>query len=122
VDKLADRKDAVAKMVAAKLFPNPPDAVLTPEELKMLYLYPPYSTKLRSVALKMASAWSVEWKDVIAASKSLGFLSDVDTLGDKWKTYNWWTDVTTGNGALPADSTKVFHYHPIALILQMAYR
>jgi hypothetical protein len=122
VDKMADRKEAIEKLAEAKLFPKPPDGVLTAEELKSLYLYPPYSTALRSAAVKMPSAWSVDWKTVLPASKTLGFLTDADAKGDDWKSYSWWDDVKSGKGALPADKTAVFHYHPIALILQLAYR
>jgi hypothetical protein len=121
-DKLADRKEAVSTLSGALFFPAPPNGVLTAGELKALYQYPPYSTRLRSALVKMPSAWSAEWKDVLAAPKSLQFLPDAETLGNKWSTYNWWSDVKAGNGALPADSTQIFHYHPIALLLQMAYR
>jgi hypothetical protein len=122
VAKLADRKDAVKTLAGATLFPAPPDGVLTAEELKRLYLYPPYSTALRSALVTMPSCWSVDWKTAVSGSKSLGFLADPDTMTDDWKSYNWWEDVKTGKGKLPSDDTKVFHYHPIALILQLAYR
>jgi hypothetical protein len=121
-NKLADRKDAITVLSDAKLIQQPPDGVLTAEELRAMYLHPPYSNALRSALVKMPSTWSVDWKAVVTAAKSLGFLADADAIADDWKSYNWWDDVKSGKGALPADNTAVFHYHPIALILQLAYR
>jgi len=71
--------------------------------------------------VKMPSAWSVDWKQAFAAAKPLGFMEDAarDALGTAFKDYSWWDDAKAGN-ALPASAT-VYHYHPIALVLALAY-
>ena len=69
----------------------------------------------------MPSAWSLDWQTALSGATSLGFLDDPGSLGGEWNKFRWWTDVKAGKGKLPADSTAVYHYHPIALILQIAY-
>ena len=120
--KFADRKAIVAKLVDdAKLLPKPQDGVLIADEVKNVYSLPPYYAKLRSAVVKMPSAWAVDWKPALSAPKSLGFLADPDALAAKWNDQRWWDGVKAGKGKLPADSSVLYHYHPIALILQLAY-
>lgn len=120
---IADRKTVVSKLVNdAKVLPKTQDGVLTPAEIKDIYSHPPYYAKLRSVCVKMPSAWSVDWQAALASATSLSFLADPDTLAAAWKTLNWWDGVKSGKGKLPADPAAIYHYHPIALILQLAYR
>ncbi len=121
--KIADRKAIVSKLIKdAKLLPAVQDGVLTPAEIKQIFANPPFYTKLRSVSLKMPSAWSVKWEDAFAAATSLSFLDDPNALGTAWDKLNWWDGVKSGKGKLPADPAAIYHYHPIALILQLAYR
>jgi hypothetical protein len=121
--KIADRKAIVSKLINdAKLLPAVQDGVITPDEVKQIFANPPFYPKLRSVSLKMPSAWSVKWEDALAAATSLSFLDDPNALGTAWDKLNWWDGVKPGKGKLPADPTAIYHYHPIALILQLAYR
>jgi hypothetical protein len=124
IKKVADRKAVIAALSddAAALIPKMPDGVAKPEDIQALFLNPPYFAKLRSAQVKMPSAWSVDWKQAFKDAKSLGFLSDADALGDAWNKYTWWKEVKAGKGSLPAEPKEVFHYHPIALILQLAFR
>jgi Putative peptidoglycan binding domain len=118
----ADRKAIVAKLVDdAKLLPKPQDGVLIADEVNNVYSFPPYYAKLRSAVVKMPSAWAVDWKPALSGAKSLGFLTDPDALAAKWNDLRWWDGVKTGKGRLPADPSVLYHYHPIALILQLAY-
>ena len=121
VGKFADRKAIVANLVdVAKLLPKPQDGVLTAGDVKLLYGLPPYYPKLRSAAVKMPSAWAVDWKAALSGPKSLGFLADASALGEKWNDLRWWEGVKAKHTALP-DGASVYHYHPIALLLQLAY-
>lgn len=119
-NKVLDRKEVVAALVKAKLLPEPHDGVLKASELKAIVAAPPYHANLRSVVLKMPSAWSLEWKDALKAPKSLGFLKHPDEVGRAWDKYNWWKEVKDDKGKLPANPKEIFHYHPVALILQIA--
>ena len=120
--KLADRKAVLEALSgdSAKLLPQAPDGVMTTKELAAVYSGPPYAAGLRSTQLKMPSAWSVEWKKALTDAKLYGF-GDTDTLGTAWETYNWWKAVKDGKGNLPASPDTLYHYHPIALIMQLAY-
>lgn len=71
--------------------------------------------------VKMPSAWSVDWKPALSGPKSLGFLSNPDDIAAKWNDLRWWDEVKAGKAKLPADPSALYHYHPIALILQLAY-
>jgi hypothetical protein len=108
-------------MVKAGLFPQPPDSVLLESELKELVAKPPYQTKLRSAVVKTPSAWSIDWKDALKQAKCFGFMKDQerDALGDAFNRYRWWDEVKAGNPL--TGSETVFHFHPITLILQIAY-
>lgn len=119
--KVADRKEIIASLVKAKLLPEPPDGVLLDGEVKDLFANPPWNTGLRSAVVKMPSLWSVDWKKALKDAKCFGFMKDPDRdgLGDAFNQYKWWDDAKASN-ALPA-SEAVFHYHPIALIMQLAY-
>jgi hypothetical protein len=120
--KMAEMKAIVAKLTTdAKLLPQTQDGVLTSAEVKQIYSSPPYFARLRSAVVKMPSAWSLDWQTALSGATSLGFLDDPGSLGGEWNKFRWWTDVKAGKGKLPADSTAVYHYHPIALILQIAY-
>jgi len=120
--KLANRKECVKALVDKKLIPEFPDGVVLESELKRLYEKPPYYTRLRSVILNMQNLWAVDWKKTLKDGGCYGFLQD-DTLekaGTAFNEYAWWTDVNTQKGDLPADKS-VFHYHPISLIVQIAF-
>jgi murein DD-endopeptidase MepM/ murein hydrolase activator NlpD len=121
--KIADRKAIVAALVKAGLLPQPPDGVLLEADLKELYARGPYYARLRSAVVEMPSAWSVDWSRAFQQSKPLGFLKDDarDALARAFKDYNWWDQVRAVDRALPASPT-VFHYHPIALILAVAFQ
>ena len=120
-EKIAERKEVIAKLVAAKLLPQPLDGVLLESELNGIITRPPFNRQLRSAVLHMPSAWSFDWKDALKA-KCFSFMKDDarDALAMDWNNYSWWKAVKDGKGKLPADE-KVYHYHPIALILQLAY-
>ena len=120
--KMAEMKAIVAKLTTgANLLPQTQDGVLTAAEVKKIYSSPPYYAQLRSAEIKMPSAWSLDWQAALSGATSLGFLDDPSSLGGEWKKFQWWDDVKSGNGQLPADPTAIYHYHPIALILQIAY-
>jgi putative peptidoglycan binding protein len=120
--KIADRRAIAAELVAAKLLPAPPDGVLLDQEIKAL-VADPGRGRLRSVVVKMESAWSVDWKDAFAKSPTFGFMKDADrdALGDAFNAYRWWGDAKAGAKAGMPGAAVVFHYHPIVLLLQMAY-
>jgi len=79
-----------------------------------------YRELLRAVVLKMPSAWSVDWKTGLTTPACLSFIKRPTDLGDAFNDYAWWNDVKADGADLPASST-VFHYHPIAALLAMAY-
>lgn len=115
--KAADRGAATAALVAKSLLSEAPDKVMLPEDVQAAGKNP-NSWGYRSVVLKAPSAWSVDWKAAIGAATSLTFLKEPDKLGDAFNEYRWWSDASASN-ALPG-SNVVFHYHPIALLLQLA--
>ena len=120
--KVADRKEITAALVAAKLFTPPPDGVLLDAEIEAIGADPSRG-RFRSAVLKMESAWSLDYKAAFKASKTFGFLPDAtrDALGDAFQEYAFWKDAKAGaKGAMPGAPT-VFHYHPIVLLLAMAY-
>jgi len=123
-NEIADRKKVIAALVEKNLLPQPPDGVMLEAELKALFAKPPWHARLRSVDLKMPSVWSnsVDWKAAFKQAKCFGFLEDSkrDALGDTCNKYRWWQQVKDDKGALPVSET-VHHYHPIALILAIAY-
>jgi hypothetical protein len=120
--KLADRKAMTALLVAAKLFPAPPGGVLLDAEIKALGEDPSVG-RLRSAVLKMDSAWSVDWKAAFSSSSTLTFMKDADrdALGDAFNAYRWWADAKAGAKAGMPAAPLVYHYHPIVMLLQMAY-
>jgi hypothetical protein len=115
---LADRKALVAKLIDKKLLSPPPDKVLLAEDLNKEQDL--YRELLRAVVLKMPSAWSVDWKTGLTTPACLSFIKRPTDLGDAFNDYAWWNDVKADGADLPASST-VFHYHPIAALLAMAY-
>lgn len=116
----SDRKKLTDKLSTAKLAPETPDKVLLPEDLtgagKAAGLF-----ARRSAILKMQSAWSLDWAATLNAPP-LSFLGDVPkgTVGTDSNDYRWWADANPC-GHLPA-SDVVFHYHPIALLVQIAFK
>ena len=79
--------------------------------------------RFRSAVLKMESAWSLDYKSAFAASPTFGFMKDADrdALGDAFNKYAWWKDAkAAAKGAMPG-GTMLFHYHPVVLLLAMAY-
>jgi len=121
VTKVADRNDLVTKLVGAGSIMVPVDGVLLDTDLDALRKDPGRG-RLRSVVLKMTSAWSLDWKDAFSKSTTFGFMKDAvrDAMGDNENKYRFWADVKSGKGSLPA-SEIVFHYHPITLLLQIAF-
>jgi hypothetical protein len=119
--KIADRKEVISTLVNSKLLPQYPDGVILENELKEIFLKGPYNFPFRSVLLKSPNLWSVDWKKAFEEASCYGFMKDNerDALGKAFNKYNWWKDVKNGGGALP-DSTVVYHYHPISMILQLA--
>lgn len=120
--KIADRKEAIAALIKAKLLPSLPNDVILEKELKDIVSNGPYNTHLRSVALTCQNGWAVDWKKALKDAKCYGFMKDTDrdALGDAFNEYSWWKEVAKVDGALP-DSDVVYHYHPIALLLQIAH-
>lgn len=114
--KAADRAAATAALAAKSLLVEAPDKVMLQEDVFAAGKNP-NSWAYRSVILKAPNAWSVDWKAAIGAATSLTFLQAPDTLGGALNDYGWWSDAS-GGGALPG-SNVVFHYHPIALLLQL---
>lgn len=117
---LADRKEVISTLVKAKLLPQPTDGVLLHDELKVIVSKEPYNIRLRSAVLKCRSPWATDWKQALKDAKCYGFLkdSDRDALGDVYNKYSWWEEIKKIDGLLPA-SDVVYHYHPIALLLQI---
>jgi hypothetical protein len=119
--KVADRKEVTSKLTAAKLIKKPVDDVLLDADLEAIQRDPDRG-RFRSAVLKMPSAWALDWKDALSKSTSFSFMKDADrdALGDAFNKYRFWADVKSGKGALPGSET-VFHYHPITLLLQIAF-
>lgn len=117
--KVADRKAVTEALMDKELLASPPDGVLLATDLKNPD-QDPNRNALRSVVLKMQSAWDLDWKEALKEAESLSFMKDTprDTLGDNFNAYRWWPDVKT-DGKLP--SSTVYHFHPIVLLLQIAY-
>ena len=120
--KAADRKEAVDALVKAQALPQPTDGVLLESELGSIIGKAPYGPLLRSTTLSAASHWAVDWDAALQQATCFGFLADTDrkALATAFNTYSWWADVKSQQGAIPAPET-IYHYHPIALILQIAY-
>jgi peptidoglycan hydrolase-like protein with peptidoglycan-binding domain len=120
VDKLADRKEITDALVKAKLFTAPADGVLLDPEIKALAT-DPNRGRFRSVVLKTENTWAINWKDALKASKTLGFMKDADrdALATAFMDYQWWPAAASGKG-MPSGPV-LYHYHPIVILLQMAY-
>jgi hypothetical protein len=118
--KAADRQAIVIELTGKKLLAPPTDKVLLQEDLEMKG-EDPQTWPLRSVILKMPNAWSFDWKPALSTPECLTFLKDVDRdkRADDFNEYRWWADAKPG-GFLP-DSETVFHYHPIAFLLAIAF-
>ncbi len=118
--KAADRKAITEALVAKKLLASYDDSVLLDADLQAAGA-DPNNFLLRSAVLNSPSAWSIDWKAALAAATPLSFLKvvDRDKLGDDFNKYSWWTEAKPG-GLLPA-SEVVFHYHPIAFLVQLAH-
>ncbi len=116
----ADRKKLAEKLATAKLAPETPDKVLLPEDLTGTGTAAGLLAR-RSAILKMASAWSADWAAALNAPP-LSFLDDgpKGTLGSDGNDYRWWAAANPSGHLPPSDS--VFHFHPIALILQIAFK
>ncbi|MFO0762536.1 MAG: peptidoglycan-binding domain-containing protein [Byssovorax sp.] len=120
--KVADRKEITDMLVAAKLMVKPPDGVLLDDEINAIGA-DPNRGRFRSAVLKMESAWSFDYKSAFKSAKMMGFMPDADrdALGDAFKDYAFWSDAKAGaKGSMPGSPT-VFHYHPIVLLLAMAF-
>jgi hypothetical protein len=119
-DKHADRQDLVLKLLDKNLVAGSLDKVLLHDDVQA-DARDPYGPGMRSVILKMKSAWSLDWKSALSSAPSLSFLKegDVNTLGTNFNDYAWWSQAAAG-GKLPG-SDVVFHYHPIAFLLAIAF-
>lgn len=117
--KVADRKAITTALINAALL-VPPELVLMDEDVEAL-AKDPSRGRFRSVVLKMESAWSINWKATLKASTTLSFMKDADrdALAASFMDYQWWPAAASGK-AMPASPT-LFHYHPIVILLQMAY-
>jgi hypothetical protein len=117
--KSADRKAMVKALLDKKLLDAYDDQVLLDSDLQVDG-GDPDQWLLRSVALKMPSAWSVDWKAALKAATPLSFMKDTDrdALGDMFNKYTWWKDAKASN-LLPGSET-VYHFHPIAFLIQLA--
>jgi hypothetical protein len=115
--KAADRKVVSAACVEKKLLVEAPDKVLLADDV-LASGKNPNAWACRAVALKMPSAWQLDWKAAIAAAPGLSFLKEPDKIGDAFNEYRWWADVS-GAGMLPG-SEIVYHFHPIAFALFIA--
>ena len=120
---LADRKAAVTALADQGLLPELPGGVIKAAELKAVIAADHQGPLLRNVVLHGHSAWALDWKQALQQAASFGHLADDarDALGDAFNEYRWWAGVAADEGQLPA-AKKVYHYHPIALCLQLAYR
>jgi hypothetical protein len=118
VDNLADRKKLVANLLRSNLLSRPPDSVLLPADLTEEQDV--YRELLRTVILKVASAWSADWTSVLAAPDCLAAVPELSDLGKAFSDYSWWNDAKSSGADLPA-GLSVYHYHPIAALLAMAY-
>ena len=121
-DKVADRRELTKALVAAKLLINPPDGVLLEEDTKAL-AESADRAKFRSAVVKMKSPWAINWKNALAQSTTFGFMKDADrdAIAAQLLDYQWWAAAKTDAGdKMPADA-PLFHYHPLALILQLAH-
>ena len=120
--RVVDRKEITNMLIVSHIFPIPPDGVLLDLEIDKIG-DEPNRGRFRSVILKMESAWSFDYKSAFKAAPMFGFMPDKerDALGDAFHDYAWWSDAKAGaKGMMPAAPT-VFHYHPIVLLLQIAY-
>jgi hypothetical protein len=120
--KVADRKEITKALVAAHLLSNPIDGVLADTDIEGIST-DPHRGRFRSAVLKMESAWSLKYKDAFTASTTFSFMknADRDALGDAFQEYAFWADAkAAAKGSMPA-APVVHHYHPIVLLLQMAY-
>ncbi|MBT3289267.1 MAG: hypothetical protein HN380_18125 [Victivallales bacterium] len=120
--KAADRKEAVDALIKARVLPQPTDGVLLESELQSIIGKAPYGALLRSTTFRAASHWAVDWDAALKQAACFGFLKDTDrdALAKAFNTYSWWADVKKQQGAIPAPET-IYYYHPITLILQIAY-
>ena len=118
VDNLADRKKMVANLLRNKLLARPPDSVLLPADLTEEQ--DTYRELLRTVILRVASLWSADWKSVLTTPDCLAAVPNLSDLGKAFNDYSWWNDAKSGGADLPA-GLSVYHYHPIAALLAMAY-
>ena len=105
-------------MLVKKLLSRPPDNVLLPADLTQEQ--DTYREPLRGVALKMPSVWSADWKSALTMPDCLEAVPGLSDLGKAFNDYSWWNDAKSGGADLPA-TPIVFHFHPIAALLAMAY-
>jgi hypothetical protein len=116
---VTNRKGLYDLLLAKKLVAEEAAGVILPTDIS-----PPGASvdpaRLRSAIVKTKSAWDLDWKVLLAASPTLGFMKTGprNTMGDNMNLYRWWPTVA-GNAGLPA-SGALLHYHPITLLLQLA--
>jgi hypothetical protein len=112
-NSVCDRRALVQKLLDKNLLAPPPDKVLLEEDVQAKQ-EDIFQELLRSVILKMPSAWSMDWKAALPNSDCLKFMDNAATLGGAFNDYRWWNDLKAN---LPAPT--VFHFHPIGAILAM---
>jgi len=119
--EVADRQAITNALITAGVLVEPRDRVLLDADIRRPGTNP-HARDLRSVILNTPSAWKLDWVAALAGPQSLGFMSEADrnTLAAQFSEYQWWTEVADGSGDLPG-SEAVHHYHPIALLLHIAY-
>jgi hypothetical protein len=118
----ADRRAAVNALLTAKVIAEPPDKVLLSADLDgrqddIL------RDKLRSVILKMPSLWKVDWLAALDAKKDQ-FARKPKSLADAgadFNTWRWWDTVAAADNTILPTAAKIFHYHPLAFLLALAY-
>jgi hypothetical protein len=116
---VADREKLYDLLLSKKLLAEEAAGVVLPDDMRSAGRSVDLG-RLRSAVVKAKSAWDLDWKALLDASGTFGFMKKAprDAVGDNMNKYRWWPDVTAAAG-LPA-SDALFHYHPIALLLQLA--
>jgi hypothetical protein len=116
-----DRQKAVTALIDKKLLAAPVDGVLLPGEADA-FLIGAARERLRSVVLAMPSSWSLKHEELFDAHASLAWMpSDArKELGKAFDAYAFWEGVSGAGAELPS-AAALYHFHPLALLLHIAY-
>lgn len=112
-----DRQAVITKLLAANLMAPPPDKVLLDADVKEPQ-EDTFQELLRTVVVKMPSAWSFDWSAGLPTPASMQFMDDAAGVGTLYNDYRWWSDLSGDSADLPA-SPVVYHFHPIGAMLAM---